>query len=97
MSKKQPDNASQPIKFEEALARMEAIVGNLEKGDLPLEESLAVFEEGVRLSKSCLKMLEESERKVEILLQDKDGKKRARPFEPDEEASDGGNAVEERD
>lgn len=67
-------------KFEDALARLETIVGQLEKGDLPLEESLKIFEEGVRLSKNCLKMLEEAERKVEILLQDKDGKKRARPF-----------------
>lgn len=72
-------------KFEDALARLEAIVEQLEKGDLPLEESLKIFEEGVRLSKNCLKMLEEAERKVEILLEDKDGKKRSRPFEWDEE------------
>lgn len=74
-----------PFKFEDALARLETIVGQLEKGDLPLEESLKIFEEGVRLSKSCLKMLEESERKVEILLQDKDGRKRPRPFEMEKE------------
>jgi exodeoxyribonuclease VII small subunit len=68
-------------KFEDALARLETIVGQLEKGDLPMEESLKIFEEGVRLSKNCLKMLEEAERKVEILLQDKDGRKRPRPFD----------------
>ena len=69
------------LKFEEALSRLEEAVKSLEKGDLPLEESLKVFEEGVRLSKNCLKMLEEAEKKVEILVQDKDGKRRTRPFE----------------
>ncbi|MBI3610598.1 MAG: exodeoxyribonuclease VII small subunit [Nitrospirae bacterium] len=73
-----------PSKFEEALTRLETIVGQLEKGDLPLEESLKIFEEGVRLSKNCLKMLEEAERKVEILLQDKEGRKRPEPFRLDE-------------
>ncbi|HUK55961.1 MAG TPA: exodeoxyribonuclease VII small subunit [Nitrospiria bacterium] len=68
------------FKFEDALARLETIVGQLEKGDLPLEESLKIFEEGVRLSKNCLKTLEEAERKVEILLKDKDGRKRPKPF-----------------
>ncbi len=68
-------------KFEEALARLETIVGQLEKGELPMEESLKIFEEGIRLSKNCLKMLEEAERKVEILLKDKDGGKRPKPFD----------------
>ena len=70
-------------KFEDALARLETIVTELEKGDLPLEEALKIFEEGVRLSKSCMKMLEEAERKVEILLKDKNGRKRLKPFEPE--------------
>src|SRR5579884_2487218 len=74
------------LKFEEALSRLEEAVKSLEKGDLPLEESLKVFEEGIRLSKNCLKMLDEAEKKVEILVQDKDGKRRARSFEL--EASD---------
>lgn len=69
------------LKFEEALSRLEEAVKSLEKGDLPLEESLKVFEEGVRLSKNCLRMLEEAEKKVEILVQEKDGKRRARLFE----------------
>ncbi len=58
-----------PLKFEAALSRLEEVVKSLENGDLPLEESLKVFEEGVRLSKSCAKMLEEAERKVELLTQ----------------------------
>jgi exodeoxyribonuclease VII small subunit len=74
------------MRFEEALSRLEKAVKALEKGDLPLEESLKVFEEGVKLSKSCLKLLEEAERKVEILLQDRDGQKRERPFDEGEEA-----------
>lgn len=69
------------LKFEEALSRLEEAVKALEKGDLPLEDSLKVFEEGIRLSKNCLKMLEEAEKKVEILIQDKGGKKSARPLE----------------
>ncbi|MBI3621933.1 MAG: exodeoxyribonuclease VII small subunit [Nitrospirae bacterium] len=67
-------------KFEEALGRLEGIVRALEQGDLSLEDSLKRFEEGIRLSKQCMKMLEEAERKVEILVTDKDGKKRLQPF-----------------
>jgi exodeoxyribonuclease VII small subunit len=69
------------VKFEEALARLEAIVVELERGQLPLEDSMRIFEEGMKLSRTCLKMLEEAERKVEILIKDKDGQKRARPLE----------------
>lgn len=88
-------------KFEDALARLETIVGRMEKGDLPLDESLKIFEEGVRLSKNCLKMLEEAERKVEILLEDKDGKKRPRLFESDEageeDTGENGRELKDRD
>jgi len=80
-----PNPSEEPIRFEEALSRLESAVKALEKGDLPLEESLQVFEEGVRFSKTCLKLLDEAERKVEILLADKDGKRRERPFEEPEE------------
>lgn len=69
------------LKFEEALSRLEEAVKALEKGDLPLEDSLKVFEEGIRLSKNCVKMLEDAERRVEILIQDKEGKKRTRPLD----------------
>ena len=77
------------VKFEQAMARLEAIVGELEKGELPLDESLRIFEEGIRLSKSCLKVLEEAERKVEVLVQDKNGKKQLRAFSPSDD-HDGG-------
>ena len=68
------------VKFEQAMARLEAIVGELEKGDLPLDESLKIFEEGIRLSNNCLKVLEDAERKVEVLVQDTNGKKQLRAF-----------------
>jgi len=73
------------VKFEQAMARLEAIVGELEKGDLPLDESLKIFEEGIRLSKNCLKVLEDAERKVEVLVQDTNGKRELRAFTTDEE------------
>ena len=72
------------IKFEKALARLEEIVQKLEKGDLPLEQSLKLFEEGIRLSRICNTRLEEVERKVEILLKDKAGNMTANPFEEEE-------------
>jgi len=72
------------VKFEEALARMEVIVAELERGDLPLDDSMRIFEEGMKLSKVCLKMLDDAERKVEILVKDKDGRKRTRPLELEE-------------
>ena len=75
-------------KFEKALARLETIVTELERGELPLDESLKIFEEGIKLSKSCLKVLDDAERKVEILVQDKDGKKRIQAFSEGEPSSD---------
>lgn len=79
------EGAMAPLKFEDAMARLETIVSELEKGDLPLDESLKIFEEGIRLSKSCLKMLDETERKVEILVQEKEGKKHLRALTLEEE------------
>jgi len=67
-------------KFEDALGRLEEIVQELESGDLPLEQSLKMFEEGVKLSRICHKRLEDAERRVEILLKDKAGTIVAQPF-----------------
>ena len=72
------------IKFEKALSRLEIIVTELEAGELSLDDSLKIFEEGVKLSKTCLKMLDDAERKVEILVQDKDGRKRIQAFSLEE-------------
>ncbi len=67
-------------KFEDCLSRLEQIVGELERGDVPLEQALKLFEEGMQLSGVCRKELEEAEGKVEILLK-QDGKLQAQPFE----------------
>jgi exodeoxyribonuclease VII small subunit len=71
-------------KFEECLQRLEKIVQELERGDVPLEQSLTLFEEGMQLSSACRKELEQAEGKVEILLK-KNGKLQAEPFEPSPE------------
>lgn len=65
--------------FENSLQRLEEIVLQLERGDLPLEQALKLFEEGVGLSASCRKELEQAEGKVEILLKH-NGKLQAEPF-----------------
>ena len=66
--------------FEEALQKLEAIVAKMEEGDLPLEEALKAFEEGVRLAKVCTGKLDEAERKVEKLIRDQTGKIQTTPF-----------------
>jgi exodeoxyribonuclease VII small subunit len=67
--------------FEDALSRLEVIVSQLEKGDLSLEQALQLFEEGVNISRFCNGKLVEAERKVEILLKNKEGRLVEEPFE----------------
>ena len=67
--------------FEKALDRLEKIVGKLEKGDLALEEALKLFEEGTKITRFCSTKLDEAERKVEILLKDKDEKLTEKSFQ----------------
>ena len=59
--------------FESQLKELEQIVSKLEDGDLPLEESLGLFEKGVRLSRECRERLTNAERRIEILLKDAEG------------------------
>ncbi|AXC11032.1 Exodeoxyribonuclease VII small subunit [Acidisarcina polymorpha] len=66
--------------FEESLKQLEKIVDQLEHGDLPLEESIRLFEDGVRLSSSCKQELDAAEGKVQILMKERDGSMRAEPF-----------------
>ena len=83
-----PDEPS----FELALSELEQIVQKLEKGELPLEDSLRLYEEGIRLSRLCHGKLEEAEGRIEVLMKDargepfKDaaGQPRTRPISPDE-------------
>jgi exodeoxyribonuclease VII small subunit len=79
--------AKKKEKFEEALQKLEAIVAKMEEGDLPLEEALKAFEEGVRLAKFCTGKLDEAERKVEKLVRDQTGKIRTTPFSEEEDDS----------
>ena len=69
------------MKFEQALKKLEEIVGKLEEGETPLEKSLELFEEGIRLSRFCSKKLDEAERKIEILHRSENGTESAQPFE----------------
>lgn len=80
-------------KFEEALKELEKLVERLESGELSLEESLAAFESGVSLVKYCSQKLTDVEKKIEVLVKDKEGKLQLKPFadpmngEPDTEES----------
>ena len=74
-------------KFEDSLQRLEKIVDELEKGNVPLEQALKLFEEGMQLSTACRKELEQAEGKVEILLK-QNGKLQPEPYEsPADKAS----------
>jgi exodeoxyribonuclease VII small subunit len=71
-------------KFEEAMERLEQIVETLESGDLALDESLKIFEEGMGLVNFCTKKLEEAEQKVTILIKESEGKWAQQPFAAEE-------------
>ena len=85
MAKRKGTSGKEEPAFEEAMSRLEEIVSELEQEELPLEKSLAVFEEGVRLSRLLNRKLEEAEQKIEILLRDEEGNKVPRPFVPEED------------
>jgi len=69
------------MKFENALDKLEEIVGKLEEGELPLDDALKMFEEGVRLARFCGGKLDAAERRIEILMKAEDGGVEAIPFE----------------
>ena len=71
--------------FETALKRLEEIVKKLESGDMSLDSSLELFEEGIKLSRFCHTKLGQAERRVEILLKNSSGPTRAVPFETENE------------
>jgi exodeoxyribonuclease VII small subunit len=68
MTRKNRDESAAPD-FETSLQELEALIARLERGDLPLSESLALFEQGVALTRSCHARLSEAQQKVSILLQ----------------------------
>jgi len=71
--------------FEKAFGELEQIVKRLESEELPLDESLELFEKGIRLSRFCNQKLEEVEKKIELILADSKGQPKTEPFEPEEE------------
>ena len=86
MPKREPTKATAAAaqNFEAQLATLERIVRELERGDLPLEQSLELFEQGVKLSRECQERLNEAERRIEVLLRGGDGATIAVPFESEE-------------
>jgi len=74
--------------FENAMKRLEAIVQEIESGDLTLDEALKKFQEGVKLSKFCSNKLDETEKKVSILLKDEEGNVSEKPFSPESSEND---------
>jgi len=67
------------VRFEDSLAELEQLVERMEQGNLPLEDSLKLFERGVQLTRACQKALKEAEHKVQILLED-NGEPTLQPF-----------------
>lgn len=69
------------IKFEDAVKGLEDIVDRLEKGDLALDETLSEYENGIKLYKQCIAMLENAEKKIQVLVKDENGVLRTKDFE----------------
>jgi exodeoxyribonuclease VII small subunit len=82
----------QPKSFEASLEALERIVQQLEQGDLPLEKSLELFEQGIGLSRQCQDRLNQAERRIEILLRDNQGRTVVSPFEGTKAAGEEGEA-----
>ena len=80
-----PDQARS---FEASLEALEQIVRQLESGDLPLEKSLELFEQGIRLSRECQERLSQAERRIEMLLRDNQGRPVVTPFTEPNQTND---------
>ena len=74
--------------FEQALKQLEQIVQDLESGDMALEKAIKKFEEGIQLSKFCSRKLDETEKKITILMQDSGGQLTEIPFDAGNEDTD---------
>jgi exodeoxyribonuclease VII small subunit len=72
------------LSFEKAMEQLERIVQELESGELSLEKALKQFEEGIQLSRQCSEKLEESEKKINLLMGQADGTLSPVPFDPDD-------------
>jgi exodeoxyribonuclease VII small subunit len=76
--------------FESSLEDLERIVRELEQGELPLEKSLELFEQGVKLSRECQDRLNQAERRIEVLMRDNQGRPTVKPFESETDLNAGG-------
>jgi exodeoxyribonuclease VII small subunit len=81
---KKPESTNKQA-FEQSLGRLEEIVRKMESANLPLDDAMKLFEEGMQLSRDCQKQLEQAEARVEILLKKAGGEMVAQPFEPEGE------------
>jgi exodeoxyribonuclease VII small subunit len=81
--------------FEASLEALEKIVQQLEGGDLPLEKSLELFEQGIRLSRECQERLSQAERRIEVLLRDNQGRPMVSAFNAANQTNDDGVAENE--
>ena len=82
----------QPKSFEASLEALERIVQELERGDLPLEKSLELFEQGIGLSRQCQDRLNQAERRIEVLLRDNQGRTVVSAFEGTKASNDDGES-----
>jgi exodeoxyribonuclease VII small subunit len=90
-----PRGPEQPRSFEASLEALEQIVQQLESGDLPLEKSLELFEQGIRLSRECQERLSQAERRIEVLLRDNQGRPVVTNFNEANQTTDDGVAENE--
>ncbi|HEY3174684.1 MAG TPA: exodeoxyribonuclease VII small subunit [Candidatus Polarisedimenticolia bacterium] len=78
------------MKFENALDKLEEIVKKLEEGEIPLDDSLRMFEEGVKLARFCGGKLDAAERRIEVLMKNEEGSPEAAPFDAGDGGAEGG-------
>jgi len=90
MATKAPQDAAEPARFDDILARLRALVERLESGNLPLEEGLRYFEEGVELCRQGAAVLDKAEKRVEVLLSVAGSGPSTEPLDGPTEPEDGG-------
>ncbi len=83
--------SAKPLKFEEAMQRLDAIVEAMESGEIGVEESIAKYEEAMRLAAHCRQILDQAEQRIQRIQLDAAGKPQLSPFEPPAAAGDEGD------
>lgn len=90
------NNETKTRTFESSLEALEQIVHQLEEGDLPLEKSLELFEQGIRLSRECQERLGQAERRIEVLLRDNQGRPTVSEFAAEQDSNGFPDAGEQK-